>query len=120
MGDVRHSPLLTDFIGEVDDRDRRPDVMSALRNLCIDSDCHERIIASGAMIQILSFIYPWDKVDAAHREQLPKEVQDMLVEGAALTTDGAVRIAAATCVLGLSESEVGSKHLQECGFKEIL
>merc|ERR1711988_1207019 len=44
----------------------------------------------------------------------------MLAEDAALTTDGVVRIAAASCVLGLCESEAGSKHLQECGFKEVL
>merc|ERR1719240_1072149 len=94
--------------------------MSALRNLCIDPDCLDSVIKSGAMLNILSFIYPWDKVDAADRENLPQEVQGLLAEGATLTTDAAVRIGAATCVLGLCDSEAGCNHLQDLGFKEVL
>jgi len=106
---------------EVSDRERRLDAIGAFRNLCLDEACHQPLVDSAFMCHTVSFLYPLQKVDEEHRKELPaKLLEDLKENGSALTTEGAVRAAAAECVVGLCQTEVGRAHLRVLSFGEIM
>lgn len=106
---------------ELSDRGRRSDALGALRNLCIDGECHGAIAESNFATQAATFLYPWEKVEESSRAELPEELRNELVaNGAALTADGAVRNMAAEALHGLCQSEVGLGYLRAVGYREVL
>mmetsp|Transcript_20247 Transcript_20247/g.56195 ORF Transcript_20247/g.56195 Transcript_20247/m.56195 type:complete len:477 (+) Transcript_20247:112-1542(+) len=112
---------LEHLTGELADRARRQDVVGALRNLTLDKECHETIVASGLMARMANFLYPWERVVPELREQLPADLQrELASEGATLTADAAVRVAAVTCILGLCQSESGREYVRKSGGYEVM
>mmetsp|Transcript_17425 Transcript_17425/g.38132 ORF Transcript_17425/g.38132 Transcript_17425/m.38132 type:complete len:406 (-) Transcript_17425:30-1247(-) len=112
---------LTALAVEMPDRDRRPDVMAFLRNVCLDRECHAGVISLELVDRIACFLYPLDKVEAALLEKLPETLRQKLeAEGAALTGDVAVRHAAAGCFTGLCLSAEGRSHLRSTGGAEVM
>lgn len=106
---------------ETADRQRRPDIVSAFRNLCTDQECHDAIVGTDLLARFARFLYPWEKADPTRRTDLPAELQEVLqADGAALTGDVSVRHAAVQSILGLCLSKKGRAYLRECGCYELL
>jgi len=111
---------LVTLMGELGDRTRRPDVLNGLRNVCLDKECHGAVVATNFMTCMASFLYPWDKVQAEHREKLPEQLRTAMAEGgAALTGDAPVRHAAAVSLLGLCRTLEGREYLRAQGCPEV-
>jgi hypothetical protein len=109
------------FASQLSDRGRRSDAIGALRNLCIDGECHGTIATSDFAIHAATFLYPWEKVEETLRAELPEELRNELVaNGAVLTADGAVRNMAAEALHGLCQSEAGLSYLRAVGYREVL
>jgi len=105
---------------ELTHRSRRYDVLTVLRNLCVDAECHDAVIATDILQRIALFVYPFADVEPSQRELLPSALRDVLAEqGSALTGDIPVRIAAAACLIGLCQSPQGLKCLAAHGIDEI-
>mmetsp|Transcript_65060 Transcript_65060/g.121203 ORF Transcript_65060/g.121203 Transcript_65060/m.121203 type:complete len:407 (-) Transcript_65060:98-1318(-) len=105
---------------ELTHRSRRHDVLTVLRNLCVDPECHEAVIATDMLHRIALFVYPFSDVEPSQRELLPSALRDVLVaEGAALTGDIPVRTVAAACLIGLCQSPQGLEFLAANGVDEI-
>mmetsp|Transcript_81129 Transcript_81129/g.180332 ORF Transcript_81129/g.180332 Transcript_81129/m.180332 type:complete len:426 (-) Transcript_81129:92-1369(-) len=112
---------LVKLMAELKDRARRLDVLGALRNICLDTECHAAVVATDLFAGLATFLYPWDKVEAAKREQLPEGLRATLTaSGAALTADAQVRSTASTCLLGLCRSAEGREYLCGFGCQEVL
>jgi hypothetical protein len=112
---------LTLLCAELADRQRRPDVVSTFRNLCMDQECHTSIVTTDLVDRIARFVYPWAKTPPENRTQLPGTLQEILeADDAFFTSDVSVRLAAAHCVMGLCQSENGCVYLRESGAIEIL
>lgn len=112
---------LTQLATELRDRGRRTDVLNCIRNLCLDEDCHEVIVKTAIAPVMTLFLYPWDKVSADQRAQLPEQLREALqADGAAMTTDVSVRGLAAECFLGLSRTEAGREYISSFGLVEVL
>lgn len=109
------------LLGELVHRERRPDVLAIMRNLCADKDYHFVVCGSDLLGRMSSFLYPWEKAEASSGKQLPPELRERLSKsGCALTGDAAVRSAAAGCVLGLCRSPEGRAYLRGPLANEIL
>jgi len=105
---------------ELGDRPRRPDVLSAFRNLCQDDECHEAVIGTDFLARIARFLYPWETAAPDRRAQLPEELQEVLKkDGAILTKEEPDRYAAAQCILGLCLGKEARRYLRECGGYEL-
>mmetsp|Transcript_84408 Transcript_84408/g.176680 ORF Transcript_84408/g.176680 Transcript_84408/m.176680 type:complete len:442 (-) Transcript_84408:86-1411(-) len=108
------------LVNQLSDRARRPDVVSALRNLALDEECHDAVMDGGAFPSMARFLYPLEKVSADLKTELPKEVLEYLSrEGAALTSDGPTRLASAFFILGLCRSQKGREYLRD-GSAELI
>lgn len=109
------------LVVELSERSRRPDVLTALRNLCLDTECHLALVQTDIVPRLARFVYPWEKVEAEMRNQLPDALRESLeAEGAAMTGDVAVRFAAAVCLLGLVRSLEGREYLRAAGCREVV
>mmetsp|Transcript_2405 Transcript_2405/g.6433 ORF Transcript_2405/g.6433 Transcript_2405/m.6433 type:complete len:390 (-) Transcript_2405:52-1221(-) len=94
-------------------RERRPDVLSVMRNLCVDKDYHAVVCGADLLARMSGFLYPWEKAEASSGKQLPAELRERLAQGGcALTGEAAVRSAAAGCVLGLCRTAEGRAYLR--------
>merc|ERR1719148_274552 len=69
---------------ELADRQRRPDVVSAFRNLCLDTDHHAAIVGSDLLARIALFTYPWESAALDRRQLLPAPLQEALEAGGAV------------------------------------
>lgn len=68
-----------------------------------------------------TFLYPLEKAEPEHHKALPEALRSLLEkEGATLTGDVAVRVAAAVCMMGLCRSLEGREYMRAMGGKEIL
>jgi hypothetical protein len=115
------SSCVESLANELRVRNRRADVLGALRNLCIDNECHKAVAASGFAIQAAAFLYPWERVDEKSRAELTQEIRTELAKtGATLTADPAVRNLAAEALFGLCQSAVGREYLRICDYHEVL
>eukprot|EP00927_Polykrikos_kofoidii_P069403 TRINITY_DN64865_c0_g1_i1.p1 TRINITY_DN64865_c0_g1~~TRINITY_DN64865_c0_g1_i1.p1 ORF type:complete len:422 (+),score=77.69 TRINITY_DN64865_c0_g1_i1:111-1268(+) len=116
------SPACGSLISELQDRSRRADVCAVLRNLCLDSEHHQELTSSKILFHMATFLYPWEKRETEQREELSKELQELLeVEGAALTADSTVRSTCADSIVGLVQTATGRAHLRDkAGGLEIL
>eukprot|EP00440_Ansanella_granifera_P065485 gb/GFBE01071020.1/.p1 GENE.gb/GFBE01071020.1/~~gb/GFBE01071020.1/.p1 ORF type:complete len:374 (+),score=96.95 gb/GFBE01071020.1/:1-1122(+) len=113
--------VLSTLFAEMSDRARRPDIINATKNLCLDKDYHKQIVATDVLIIMATFLYPWDKVDAEQKATLPQGVQEVLEkEGATLTADVAVRAAGAVSLMGLCRTEEGREYLRAGCTEELL
>lgn len=109
------------LVNELSDRGRRQDVMGALRNLCLDTECHAALVAANPLWAMAQFLYPWEKASAEHRGLLPEALAQSLSEkGAVMTGEGPVRHAGAICILGLCRTKEGREYLREAGVVELL
>jgi len=104
------------LVSQLADRGRRHDTVCALRNLCLDTECHSAVIASNPLPSMAQFLYPWEKATAEQRGQLPEDLAtDLKSSGATQTGDAAVRHASAICLLGMCRTEVGRDYLRSKG-----
>jgi len=109
------------LISEVSDRVRRHDVLAALRNLCVDNDCHEALIATDLVSRVAPFLYPIAEVPDEHQAKLPAKLkEDLVANGAALTGDSAVRHATINCFVGICRTALGRTYLRAEGCEEVL
>jgi hypothetical protein len=109
------------LVAELGDRQRRLDVLSTFRNLCVDEECHDAIVSTDFLARLSLFLYPWTKADSERRKDLPETLQEVLEsDGAALTGDAIVRHTAAQSLKGLCQSAKGRAYLREAGCSEIL
>lgn len=109
------------LVSELADRARRPDMISLMRNLCLDTTCHAAVIAANPLPAMALFLYPWEKASAEDRGKLPDELASALSgAGAAMTGDAQVRHGAAICILGLCRSTEGRAYLLAQGAVDIL
>eukprot|EP00929_Paragymnodinium_shiwhaense_P007282 TRINITY_DN111209_c0_g1_i1.p1 TRINITY_DN111209_c0_g1~~TRINITY_DN111209_c0_g1_i1.p1 ORF type:complete len:435 (+),score=147.57 TRINITY_DN111209_c0_g1_i1:63-1367(+) len=110
------------LVRELAHRSRRPDAIRALRNICLDTDCHDTIVdSSGLLVKAMFFVYPWAKTDEEQRKALPEPVREALAEeGSALTGDVAVRCAMAGCLVGLAQTTQGREHISAFGYEEVI
>mmetsp|Transcript_6637 Transcript_6637/g.14478 ORF Transcript_6637/g.14478 Transcript_6637/m.14478 type:complete len:417 (+) Transcript_6637:108-1358(+) len=105
---------------ELAQRGRRHDVLTVLRNLCVDVQCHSAVVATDMLQRIALFIYPLADVAPEYLEKLPSALREVLSQqGAAMTGEISVRIVAAACFVGLCQSDQGLQHLTENGGEEI-
>eukprot|EP00747_Dinoflagellata_sp_TGD_P165130 gnl/TRDRNA2_/TRDRNA2_186004_c0_seq1.p1 gnl/TRDRNA2_/TRDRNA2_186004_c0~~gnl/TRDRNA2_/TRDRNA2_186004_c0_seq1.p1 ORF type:complete len:467 (-),score=110.02 gnl/TRDRNA2_/TRDRNA2_186004_c0_seq1:52-1383(-) len=112
---------LTTLSADLADRTRRPDVLGALRNLCLDEECHSAIAQTDLMKRMAGFLYPWETAESDRRSQLPASMQEFLeAEKAALTTDVAIRSTAAGCIFGLTQTKEGREYLRSNGCYEVM
>ncbi|CAK9068773.1 unnamed protein product [Durusdinium trenchii] len=86
---IGKSQELEMLFGEMSDRSRRADMVNAAKNVCLDMDCHEALVATDLMLHMARFLCPWDTMDTEHRSALPSVLRESLEkEGAALTGAG--------------------------------
>uniref|UniRef100_A0A7S1AX88 Protein HGH1 N-terminal domain-containing protein n=1 Tax=Noctiluca scintillans TaxID=2966 RepID=A0A7S1AX88_NOCSC len=106
---------------ELSNRGRRVDVLSIIGNFCIDEKYHA-VVDQTEFFPLLSlFVYPLEKVSAQEQEALPEALRATLKsEGAAFTSDVAVRTSACTCVVALCRSATGRNYLRRLGGVEVL
>lgn len=87
----------------------------------LDEECHAALVSTDLLPRLARFLYPWAQTLAEHRAELPEALQEVLAaDGATLTGDTSVRLAAAHSILGLSRSVIGREYLREFGTKEVL
>lgn len=111
---------LSTLMRELGDRGRRTDVISILRNICLDTEFHNAVIAADPMEHLANFLYPWDKVEPAHRADLPEQLREALAaRGAVLTGDAAVRYTASVSMLGLCQTSAGREYLRAHSCREV-
>jgi len=112
---------LSALFSELGDRGRRPDMINAVKHFCLDTDCHEAIVATDLMASMATFLYPLKKAAPEHHAALPEAMRSLLEkEGATLTGDLAVRAAAALSMMGLCRSSEGREYMRALGGKELL
>lgn len=112
---------LSALFSELCDRSRRPDMINAVKHFCLDTDCHEAIVSTDLLALMATFLYPLEKAEPEHHKALPEALRSLLEkEGATLTGDVAVRVAAAVCMMGLCRSLEGREYMRAMGGKEIL
>lgn len=110
------SKAIGQYVGELRDRGRRLDVLNGLHNVCLDEECHEAVIKTPVAWIMAMFLYPWEKAPADARAELPEDLRKELEsEGATMTTDAAVRGLAASCLVGLCQSESGREYMEATG-----
>ncbi|CAE8595947.1 unnamed protein product [Polarella glacialis] len=109
------------LIADLSERGRRADMMNALRNLCLDTACHEKIVSTDMFARMACFLYPFEKAEVERRAELPEAVRALLeTEGSTLTGDVAVRTAAVATIIGLNGSLEGREYLRGFGCQEVL
>lgn len=109
------------LLAEVTDRTRRHDVLGALRNLCIDKDCHETLVQTDFLTRVAHFVYPLGQVPDDYQAKLPTQLrEDLVANGATLTGDGPIRHATVLCIVGMCRTVVGRKYLRVQGCEEVL
>lgn len=120
-GGENGAAIVQSLAEQLNDRQRRPDMVSTFRNLCLDEECHVAIVATDLLMRLARFLYPWEKVAPAKRANLPEPLQEVLqADGATMTGDVSVRHAAAQSVLGLCLSKAGRTYLREWGAYELV
>lgn len=111
---------LSTLMRELGDRGRRTDVISVLRNICLDTEFHSAVVAADPIEHLAHFLYPWDKVEPGHRANLPEQLREVLAaRGAALTGDAAVRHTASVSMLGLCQTLAGREYLRAHSCREL-
>mmetsp|Transcript_28534 Transcript_28534/g.67019 ORF Transcript_28534/g.67019 Transcript_28534/m.67019 type:complete len:384 (-) Transcript_28534:343-1494(-) len=112
---------LTTIFNELADRGRRQDMINAVKNTCLDSECHETVITTDLIAQMARFLCPWESMDADAKSMLPGALKESLEnDGASLTGDVAVRSAAAVSLMGLCRSLAGRDYLRASGCEQVL
>jgi len=112
---------LTTIFTELADRGRRQDMMNAVKNICLDGDCHETIITTDLIVQMARFLCPWETMQPEAKAALPGVLKESLEkDGASLTGDVAVRTAAASSLMGLCRSLAGRDYLRASGCEQVL
>lgn len=118
-GDGGAATLAT-LMGELRDRDRRPDVIHIVKNVCLDTACHDTVASTVLLVHLAKFLYPWERADPDLRGQLPEQLRSTLADdGAAMTGDAPVRHAAAVSLLGLCLTAAGREYLRALGGCEV-
>lgn len=112
---------LTTIFNELADRGRRQDMINAVKNTCLDSECHQTVITTDLIAQMARFLCPWESLDADAKSMLPGALKESLEkDGASLTGDVAVRSAAAVSLMGLCRSLAGRDYLRASGCEQVL
>lgn len=121
VGGERGSVTLGSLISELGDRGRRPDVIKAIQNICLDNDYHVTVASTDLTARLGTFLYPFEKVEEEHRKNLPDAVREMLqAEGATMTGDAGVRASAAMIFMCLIRTLEGREYLRALGSSELL
>ncbi|CAJ1440526.1 unnamed protein product [Effrenium voratum] len=99
------------LFSELSERLRRVDMSQAVKNVCLDMECHEAIVATDLLSQLVRFLCPWEKMSAESRAVLPDSLKE-LTKDASLTSDLGIRSACAVALMGLCRSELGRSYLR--------
>lgn len=96
-------------------RRRRQAVLQIIRNLCLDTECHDAIAASGILINLCYFLYP--EVEGRREDDVHKNITE---NGIGLASDIETRTIAAEILVCFLRSEVGRDVMRSIGIYEVV
>ena len=110
-----HCLLLECLARSLSVRRRRQAVLQILRNMALDSDCHEAIAASGILINMCFFLYPESE------ERREDDVHKLITEqGIGLASDIETRTISAEILVCALRSQVGRDMMRTIGLYEVV
>ena len=96
-------------------RRRRQAVLQIIRNLCLDTECHDAIGASGILINMCYFLYP--EVEGRREDDVHKNITE---NGIGLASDIETRTIASEILVCFLRSEVGRDVMRSIGIYEVV
>ena len=96
-------------------RRRRHAVLQMLRNVALDTECHDAIAASGILINMCYFLYP--EADGRREDSVHKSITE---HGVGLATDVETRATAAEVLICVLRSETGRDMMRSIGVYEVV
>ena len=113
--DYTHCLLLQCLSRSLSVRRRRQTILQILRNISLDTDCHEAIAASGILINMCYFLYP--EAEGRREEDVHANITE---HGIGLATDIETRTIAAEILVCVLRSEVGRDVMRTIGVYEVV
>jgi hypothetical protein len=110
-----HCLLLQCLARSLTVRRRRVTILHILRNLALDTECHDAIAASGILINICYFLYP--EREGRREDDVHKSITE---NGIGLASDIETRTVSAEFLVCFLRSEIGRDVMRTVGLYEVV
>jgi hypothetical protein len=110
-----HCLLLQCLARSLSIRRRRQTCLQILRNLALDTECHEALAASGILINMCYFLYP--EVEGRREDDVHKSITE---HGVGLATDIDTRTISVEILICFLRSETGRDVMRSIGIYEVV
>jgi hypothetical protein len=110
-----HCLLLQCLARSLGIRRRRATILQILRNLALDTECHDAIAASGVLINMCYFLYP--EREGRREDDVHKSITE---HGIGLASDTETRSLSAEFLVCFLRSEVGRDVMRTIGIYEVV